>query len=355
MSHLRSDVLSMVGYSLPETLCDHDQRVKLDTNENPYECSTSVRHAIETVVQTGLGRYPDPTASEFRRKAAAILGVEPDWILCGNGSDDVLSICLRGFTRSGDRLQLTSPSYSFYDTLASVYNLQVDKIRFRPDWSLPDQYAKPSPDARLAVLANPNNPSGTVLTPDVIANIAGQLPCPLLIDEAYAEIAGVSCLELVAENMNILVSRSMSKSYSLAGIRFGYLIAQPQVIEQLNKVKEPYNCDALSIAAATAAIADQDWLTRRCSQIRETRERVRPQIEKLGFSVANSQANFLWCCHPQLSASLVCEQLKQRQVIVRHLVYPHCEGLRVAIGTDGEMDFLLEQLRDIVSCADSDD
>ncbi len=189
----------------------------------------------------------------------------------------------------------------------------------------------------------------------MIAKIASQLPCPLLIDEAYAEIAGVSCLELVAENMNIIVSRSMSKSYSLAGIRFGYLIAQPQVIEQLNKVKEPYNCDALSIAAATAAIADQDWLTRRCSQIRETRERVRPQIEKLGFSVANSQANFLWCCHSQLSASLVCEQLKQRQVIVRHLVYPHCEGLRVAIGTDGEMDFLLEQLRDIVSCVDSDD
>ena len=348
MVNLRPEILSMAGYLLPDSACDRDKAVRLDTNENPYICSPAVQEAIYSALRTGLRHYPDPTATKFRRTAARVLGFDPEWILCGNGSDDILSICIRGFTHRGDTLRLATPSYQYYDTLAGIYGLRIDEVHFRSDWSLPEQFSSSLSGLRLAILTNPNSPSGTLLAPSAIEDIAKHLTCPLLIDEAYAELAGISCLELVSQNENILVSRSMSKSYALAGIRFGYLVAQPHVIKQLAKVKEPYNCDVLSIAAATAAIADQDWLVRSCSKIHHSRERVQAEMQRLGFEVTDSQANFIWCRHAEISSSIIYEQLKQRRVLVRHLDYEHCEGLRVSIGTDDEMDYYLDQLQLIV-------
>jgi len=177
-----------------------------------------------------------------------------------NGSDDVLTIVTRTFVGQGQLLRLPFPSYILYKTLAQLQGARAEEVRFRPDWSLPEEFAAAAPDLRLVFLASPNSPSGTTVSPEMVLRLAERLPCPLLVDEAYADFAETNCLDLVARNEKIMVSRSLSKSYALAGLRFGYIVARPRVIEQLVKVKDSYNCDAVSIAAAAAALGDQAWL-----------------------------------------------------------------------------------------------
>ena len=189
-----------------------------------------------------------------------MLSVNPDWILCGNGSDDLLTIVTRAFVGEGQWLRLPYPSYILYQTLAQLQGARGEETRFHSDWSLGNEFAAPRPDLRLAFLPNPNSPSGTVLSPERVLELADRLPCPLVVDEAYVDFADTNCLGLVAQNEKILVTRSLSKSYALAGLRFGFLVAQPHIVRNLIKVKDSYNCDALSIAAATAAIDDQAWL-----------------------------------------------------------------------------------------------
>ena len=179
--------------------------------------------------------------------------------------------------------------------------------------------------------------------------IAERLPCPLLVDEAYVDFAETNCLRLVARCEKIMVSRTLSKSYALAGLRFGYLVAQPQLIEQLVKVKDSYNCDALSIAAATAAIGDQAWLAANRAKILATRGRLVAAMRKLGFMTVDSQANFTWNTHPRLPAQPLYEQLKRERILVRYMNYPGWgDGLRISVGTDAEIDACLEKLRAIV-------
>ncbi len=254
----RPEIMAIDGYQ-PGEQPPPGKFIKLNTNENAYPCSPHVAHAIQTAVAGGLSRYPDPLATAFRQQAAAVLQVDPSWILCGNGSDDLLTIATRTFVGSGQAVRMPHPSYTLYRTLAEIQGARCDVVPFQPDWTLSARFSKPQADLRLAFLPNPNSPSGTLISADEIREIAAVLPCPLLVDEAYVDFANSHCLDLVAENEKILVSRSLSKSYALAGLRFGFVVAQPQVIAQLMKVKDSYNCDALAIAAATAAIADQDW------------------------------------------------------------------------------------------------
>ncbi len=259
MSYFRPDIDELHGYT-PGEQPQAGKFIKLNTNENPYPPSPAVARAIQAVLERGLARYPDPLATGFRERAAAVLGVDPDWILCGNGSDEILTLATRAFVAQGDLLRLPHPSYILYKTLAEIQGARSEEVSFARDWSLPDTFAAQAEGLRLAFLPNPNSPSGTLLSPARVLELAERLPCPLLVDEAYVDFADTNCLNLVAQNEKVLVSRTLSKSYALAGLRFGYLVAQPQIIAGLRKVKDSYNCDALSIAAATAAIDDQAWL-----------------------------------------------------------------------------------------------
>src|SRR5204863_2341526 len=180
----------------------------------------------------------------------------------------------------------------------------------------------PAAGLKLAFLPNTNSPTGTMISREAVLETAERLPCPLLVDEAYVDFADFSCVDLVAKNEKILVSRSLSKSYGLAGLRFGYLVAQPQIIEELIKVKDSYNCDALSIAAATAAINDQAWLAENRRKIVATRQRLTAGLVQLGFDLIPSQANFVWCTHPRRPAKELYEQLKAAHVLVRYMNYP---------------------------------
>ncbi len=338
----------MAGY-VPGEQPQEGELLKLNTNENPYPPSPAVREAIHGAIRQGLQRYPDPMANSFRRKAADVLGIEPGWILCGNGSDDILTIATRAFVGQGQTLRLPYPSYVLYKTLAQIQGARSEEVHFEPDWSLSDRFAARADDLRLVFLPTPNSPSGTVIRPERVLEVAERLPCPLLVDEAYADFAETNCMHLVAKNEKILVSRSMSKSYALAGVRFGYVVAQPHVIEQLAKVKDSYNCDGLAIAAATAAIGDQRWLAENRAKILAARRRLTAGMRDLGFETVDSQANFTWSTHSGRPVRPLYERLKTEGILVRYMDYPGWgDGLRISVGTDEQIDACLERLRSIV-------
>jgi histidinol-phosphate aminotransferase len=334
----------MTGY-VPGEQPRGGKLIKLNTNENPYQCSPRVKAAIGRGVEQGLHKYPDPLATAFRIRAGELLGVDPDWILCGNGSDDILTIVTRALVGPGDVVRFASPSYLLYRTLAEIQGAGCDVVDYRPDWSLGDEFARSQERLRLVYLANPNSPSGTVIPAARVAELADALPCPLLVDEAYVDFADSNCLSLVAENERVLVSRSLSKSYALAGLRFGYVVAQPHVVHELRKVKDSYNCDALAIAGATAAIDDQAWLAETRSKILATRGRLTTALRELGFAVVDSQANFVWCTHPAAPARPIYERLKANGVLVRYMSYPNWgDGLRISVGSDEQIDACLTML-----------
>ena len=344
MQSIRPHILEMAGYT-PGEQPQTGKFIKLNTNENPYPPSARVVQAIQEAAETALVRYPDATATSFRQRAADVLGVDPDWILCGNGSDDILTILTRAFVGQGDLLRLPYPSYVLYKTLAKLQGARSEEVSFQDDWNLPAAFAAASDGLKLAFLPNPNSPSGTVMNKDDLRRLAAQMPCPLLIDEAYVDFADDHCLDLVREFEHVMVSRTLSKSYALAGLRFGFLVAQPQVIAQLAKVKDSYNCDALAIAGATAAIDDQEWLMENRRKVIATRQRLHQALEQLGFSVIPSQANFLWCKHPQVLLEPVYQQLKSHRVLVRYMNYAQwSDGIRISVGTDDQIDALLSLL-----------
>src|SRR6185437_2056732 len=218
-------------------------------------------------------------------------GIDPDSILIGNGSDDLLTILTRAFVPEGGLIASPTPSYILYKSLAEIQGARFEKVPFTEDWQL----RFPWPRADLAFLPNPNSPSGTVVSQDQIAELAGQVNA-LVLDEAYVDFAEAGALGSAdsASRLNVIITRTLSKSYSLAGIRFGYAIAEPAVVRELIKVKDSYNCDVVSLAAAAAAIEDQEYFRSVKAMIVATRSRMGFELARLGFAVTPSQANFLW-------------------------------------------------------------
>ena len=320
--------------------------IKLNTNENPYPPAPAVVKAIQEAATGPLNRYPDPVATAFRRAAANSLGLPgPEWILAGNGSDEILTILVRGFVGEGQKLRLPYPSYILYRTLADIQGAAWEQTPFEDGWKLPAAFGENSSDLRLVLLPNPNSPSGTLVPVEEVERIANSLDCPLVVDEAYADFAGENCLDLVQKNDRVLVTRTLSKSYGLAGMRFGFLVAQPHVIAELSKIKDSYNCDAISIAAATAAVSSQDWLADVVAKLNATRGRMEARLTELGFNVTPSHANFVWCQHPDGNHQSRYEYLKKNQILVRYMQFPGWgDGLRISVGTDDQIDACLMML-----------
>jgi len=337
-------IARMAGY-VPGEQPRNGGFVKLNTNENPYPPSPRVVEAIEQALAAGrLRLYPDPLATSFREIAAKAHGVSPDMVMAGNGSDDLLTIITRAFAAPGEPVVYPSPSYILYRTLIELQNARAVEVPFRSDWTLdPSHFSHPG--ARLAFLANPNSPSGTMLSPPQVAELAARLDCPLVVDEAYVDFAESSAIGLLERHSNLIVTRSLSKGYGLAGLRFGYLIARPEIVEGLVKLKDSYNCDTLSLVAAAAALDDQPYLARTRSVILATRRRLTDAVRSLGYDVPESRSNFIWCTGGPPAAATY-EALKARKILVRLMRYPgHPDGLRITVGTDPEIDLLLDELR----------
>jgi histidinol-phosphate aminotransferase len=338
----------MRGYLPGEQLNDPDI-VKLNTNENPYPPSQRVFDAIRAAL-TGdkLRKYPQPIGDDFRKAAGRVLNVDPDSILIGNGSDDILTILTRAFVPEGGLVVAPTPSYILYKSLAEIQGARFETVPFTQDWQLPPDWPR---GADLTFLPNPNSPSGTLVAAAYLTRLGREVsPAPLVLDEAYADFATDNySSRLLADRIpNLVVTRTLSKSYSLAGIRFGFAIARPEVVRELVKVKDSYNCDVLSLAAATAAIEDQDYFREVRAKIIATRERMRPALAELGFEVTPSHANFLWCRRADRPVKPVYEELKQRKILVRYMNYDGYDGLRISVGTDAEIDKLLSELKAIL-------
>ena len=348
-SYFRAAIEQMAGY-VPGEQPKGGGFVKLNTNENPYPPSPRVIEAIHRVAGDGLRRYPDPLADEFRARAADLFGVEPSWILAGNGCDDILTIVTRSFVGAGDVVRFAYPSYLLYETLTELQQGCVERVAYRDGWGVPPELAVPEDRLRLLFFPNPHSPSGTLAGTDAIRRLAQSIDVPLVLDEAYADFAHEHNAGLPAECENVIVTRTLSKSYSLAGIRLGFAIAEPALIEGLRKVKDSYNCDTLSLAAAVAALEDQSWMRANVEKIGETRARLTEALRQMDFDVPDSQANFVWCTHPKRAAQSLFEQLRDRKVLVRYMNFPDWgDGLRISVGTDAEIDRLLEELTTLVT------
>jgi histidinol-phosphate aminotransferase len=323
--------------------------IKLNTNENPYPPSPRVFEALHAAL-TGdrLRKYPDPVGMHFRQTAGRVLGVDPACILIGNGSDDILTILTRAFVPEGGLIVSPTPSYLLYHTLASLQGAQFRTVPFTASWKLPHPW--PAAFADLTFLANPNSPSGTIVSLEEINQFRADVKGPLVIDEAYADFAENNALEMVKRGVqDVIITRSFSKSYSLAGIRFGFAVGDPALIQQLYKVKDSYNCDALSLIAAATAIEDQEYFRTLRERIIATRSRMEKALTDLGFIVCPSQANFVWCQRTDRPVKPVYEELKNRNILVRYMNYDgYGDGLRISVGTDEEIDRLLDELAAIL-------
>ncbi|HEX4591497.1 MAG TPA: histidinol-phosphate transaminase [Gemmataceae bacterium] len=343
---IRPVIRAMQGYT-PGEQPRGGEFVKLNTNENPYPPSPRVFEAIRSAL-TGdrLRTYPDPLGTEFRRTSGRVLGVDPDSILIGNGSDDILTILTRAIVPDGGLVVSPTPSYLLYKTLADIQGARFQTMSYTLDWRLPDPW--PIRGANLTFIANPNSPSGTSLTLPELERLIDQSAGPVVIDEAYVDFADETALPLLCRQ-NVVITRSLSKSYSLAGIRFGYAVAEPSLVGEFAKVKDSYNCDVLSLVAAAAALEDRPYFENIRGRIVATRSRLTVELSRLGFEVTPSQANFVWCRRKDRPVLPIYEALKERRILVRYMRYDgYGDGLRISVGSDAEVSQLLDNLRGLL-------
>jgi histidinol-phosphate aminotransferase len=340
----RTTVAKMAPYVPGEQPGPGEKVIKLNTNENPFPPSPHVIEAIRTIDPERLRRYPSPKADAFREVAARLHAVSPDMILAGNGSDEILAIVMRTFLGPGDTLAYPDPTYSLYPVLAACGETRVRTVPWAEGFALPAQ-ALMATGARAIFFANPNAPTGTLVPKARVRELALAFSGLVLVDEAYVDFADDHCIDLVRELPNVMICRTFSKGYSLAGLRFGYAIAAPAMVAEMNKVKDSYNCDAIAIAAATAALEDQDYARRTWQAVRTERDRLAAALGRRGFQIIPSQANFVLASCPGGKAAEIYLALKQKKILVRFFDKPGLsDKLRITIGTAEQNDALLEAL-----------
>ena len=346
MGYFRENVEKAKGYE-PGFQPKQIDVVKLNTNENPYPPSPSVMKVLAEITPEKLRRYPDPLGNEFRRAAAEVNNVEPDYIMCCNGGDELLSMAFRAFCDQNRPVAYPVPTYSLYPVLATLQNCQAIEIPFDDEFNLLPRLV--GTGAALTIVCNPNAPTGSFVGVEEIASLADELDGVLLIDEAYVDFAEENCARLVRDFDNVIVLRSMSKGYSLAGLRFGYAIAKPELIDGLMKVKDSYNVDAIAIAVASAAIKDQQYFKENVEKVRTERQELTEQLRALNFEVPSSFANFV-LARSSYPASEIYDKLIQRNIYVRYFDLPGLgDKLRITAGTRQQNEKLISALKEILS------
>lgn len=362
MSYFRPSVDQIHGY-VPGEQPQESGWIKLNTNENPYPPSPRVIEALQQRIQGRLNIYPDPLSTDFRKLVAARFNVDPDWVLPANGSDENLTLIMRSFIDPYERVVYPYPSYILYETLVQLQGGAFDRLPLKPDWSWDQQEAaKLIERAKLMIIPNPNSPSGNRWSDTEILSLIPPRGL-LVLDEAYGDFADKPHRgELLngEQGDRLIVTRTFSKSFSLAGIRLGFALAHPDLIAGMRKMKDSYNCDSLSLAAGTAALEDWEWMEANTRKIVATRNRLTVALRNLKFDVMESQANFVWCTHPEHCPKELYENLKHHKILVRLMGFngvhwPDARGelhpvtgLRITIGTDSETDTLISTLQQIL-------
>ena len=349
MSYFRKNIEKAKGY-VPGFQPAGGEAVKLNTNENPYPVSPKVLEAIRGVSAERFRRYPEPLGNQFRKAAGEVLGVSADNIICTNGGDELLTMCLRAFCDENRPVAYPVPTYSLYPVLTELQNCECIEVDFDAEFNLPSGLSDTG--AALTIVCNPNAPTGTLIEPEELGALAKKLDgkSVLLIDEAYVDFSEANCAGLASDYNNVIILRSMSKGYSLAGLRFGYGIAGEELIAGLMKVKDSYNVDAISVAAATAAIKDQDYFKENVEKVKAERSRLTEELKGFGFGVLDSQTNFVLARCDNFSASEIYAKLAERNIYVRYFDLPGvADKLRITVGTKEQNDKLISAVKEIIS------
>lgn len=355
MSYERKNIAAMSGY-VPGEQPDTPDVVKLNTNENPYPPTEAVMAALRGIESDALRRYPNPTAEPFRNVAAQAHGLDPANVVATNGGDELLRLAITTFVEPGSPIGTAEPSYSLYPVLADVHGSPVHRTPLNEDWSLPDDFAAQMNNAaaQLVFIVNPHAPSGSLRSVEQLAAIAEQLDGVLLIDEAYVNFVDPSLnhdtTKLVREMDNVLILRTLSKGYSLAGLRFGYGLGPASLIEpMLTKTRDSYNTDAVAQALATAALGARDEAAKTWAAVRDERDRLSAALREMGLTVPDSQSNFVLAAVPEKiagGARSLYELLKAKKIYVRYFDQDRLrDKLRITIGTPDQNNALLNALK----------
>lgn len=342
---VRPTIRRMHGY-IPGEQPQDKRYIKLNSNENPYPPSPHVLDALHQAIGADLCLYPDPVANRLRDAAAARYGFRRENILVGNGSDDLLTMLMRTFVDPGDQVAFPTPTYSLYDILVSMQDGVVVQIPYPSTFAIPPALAEV--DAKLIFLCHPNAPSGVLHSRAQVEELAQKARGVLVIDEAYVDFADETALPLVHRYPHVVVLRTFSKSFSLAGMRIGLAFGHPDLINELLKVKDSYNVDRLSIVAAVAALEDYNWMRRNVEKIRATRGRLAAALPELGYFVYDSQTNFVLARQAGVNQAGMYHAVKERGFLIRYFSTPDLSDcLRITVGTDEQIDQLLAVMQEI--------
>lgn len=346
----REAIEKMAPYVPGEQPRPGQRLIKLNTNENPYPPSPRVRRAIIKAAGVSLRLYPPPRADELVTAASRSYGIPREMILAGNGSDELLAMTFRAVLGRGDKVCYPLPTYSLYDTLASIQEARVAALPLGANFALPLE-GLGRERAKLTIVCSPNSPCGTLADAGELDALAQALEKRiLLIDEAYVDFAESNALHLVKRHGNVIVLRSFSKSFSLAGMRLGLCFAQAALIEELLKVKDSYNLNRLAVAAGAEALADTAWMRRNVKRIQATRTLTQARLRQIGFEVPPSQANFVLARINGQDMGPIAAALRRRGILVRH--FPNSvfrDALRITIGTPAEMRTLFKAIAPLVN------
>lgn len=325
--------------------------IKLNTNENPYPPSPSVLRNMREADYEKLRLYPDPEAGLLRSAAAEVMGLDKEEVFAGNGSDEILAMCFMAFFDDKRQVLMPEISYSFYEVYAKIFGIKVKKVPLREDLSIDlEDYFEPNGGV---VIANPNAPTGIALTRSEIEEILKKnTESVVIVDEAYVDFGAESSISLIKDYKNLLVVQTLSKSYSLAGLRTGFAYGNKSLIEGLNRVKNSFNSytlDRLALELSLAAIRDRKYFEESCTKVANTRKWVIDSFRNLGFAVTDSLANFIFVRHPKYRAAELQLKLRQRGILVRHFKTEKIENyLRITIGTDDDMKKLVECVKEVI-------
>ena len=343
-TYFRPNIDTMAGYVPGEQPKPDTKIIKLNTNENPYPPSPAAIKVLRNLDSEWLRRYPDPFANDFRKATSEVLGVPVDWIIVGNGSDDVLNVIVRACAELGRRVVYPMPTYVLYRTLTEMQPTEHVEIPYGEDYRLPINELVAANGA-VTFIASPNSPSGHVVPIGDLRQLAARLSGVLVVDEAYVDFANETALPLVKEFENVIVVRTLSKGYSLAGLRLGFGIANPRLLSGLFKVKDSYNIDAIACAIGAAAMRDQTYKNACVAKVKASRAKLAVDFKQLGFQLWDSQTNFLLAQPPKGNAEQIYLALKERGILVRYFKKPGLEDkLRITVGTDEQNQILLEAL-----------
>lgn len=324
--------------------------VKLNTNENPFGPSPKVIEAIQAELNDGLRLYPDPEGESLRETIAAYHKITPEQIFLGNGSDEVLAHIFFGLFQHGEPILFPDITYSFYPVYCGLYNIESQNVPLTESFEInPEAFKQPNGGV---IFPNPNAPTGRYLELQHVEEILAANPNRVVVvDEAYIDFGGESAITLVDKYPNLLVSQTLSKARSLAGLRVGFAVGHPDLIEALNRVKNSFNSyplDRLALAGAKAAYEDEAWFRKCCDGVISERERVAAALEELGFEVLPSKANFIFARHKEQPGEVLAKSLREQGIIVRHFNKPRIsEFLRITIGTVDQNDALIGALRSL--------